>query len=40
MLIRYFAAHDAHMARAKLENFKPMKFSQFVSLAKHLNALR
>jgi len=39
MLIAYFDAHNAHMARSIAYGFKPMRFSQFVALAKHLTAL-
>ena len=39
MIKDYFDEHNAHMERAKEQNFKPMKFSQFVSLVKHIEAL-
>jgi hypothetical protein len=36
MLAQYFDAHNAHMERAKTQGFKALRFSQFVSLAKHI----
>ena len=36
MLAQYFDAHNAHMERAKAQGFKAMRFSQFVSLVKHI----
>lgn len=36
MLAQYFDAHNAHMERAKAQGFKALRFSQFVSLAKHI----
>ena len=39
MLAQYFEAHNAHMERAKRQGFKPLLFSQFVSLARHVQTI-
>jgi hypothetical protein len=39
MLAQYFDAHNAHVARARAQGFTAMRFSQFVSLAKHIEAI-
>lgn len=38
-LTQYLSMHNAHMERAKTQNFKPLTYTQFVSLAKHIQSI-
>jgi hypothetical protein len=38
-LTQYFSMHTAHTERAKTQNFKPLTFTQFVSLAQHIQSI-
>jgi hypothetical protein len=39
MITLYFSAHNEHIARAVAQGWKPMSFTQFLSLAKHIEAI-
>ena len=39
MLAQYIDKWTAHTKRGVQQNFMPMQFAQFVSLAKHLEAI-